>query len=121
MKVDRTILSVSLLESCMILEPIGRFLARLRGSRTRIVACLKRFNFPVRKPATLRLQITDGRTVIHVRLEEHAASCSLIAQRPLALNFEGYNAAERIAYPDSPLDTTGAPPSCDPDVGALAF
>lgn len=67
----------------------------------------------------IRLTMEDA--TLYILLEENSASRSLLAQLPMTLTFEDYNATEKIAYPEEALDTSDAPDRCDPEIGTLAY
>lgn len=72
-------------------------------------------------PDGLAIRMTVDDTPIYIQLEDNSASRALLGQLPLTLTFEDYNGTEKIAYPPETLDTSGAPTSCDPEEGTLAY
>ena len=68
-----------------------------------------------------RLRLTWEGGALDVTLEDNSAARSLVEQLPLTLSFEDYNGTEKIAYPPEALDLSGAPDSCDPEAGTLAY
>ena len=73
------------------------------------------------EPARVTTEVMAEGVTFSLTLQDHSAARSLLAQLPLTLSFEDYNATEKIAYPPEPLDLSDAPESCDPQVGTLAY
>ena len=65
------------------------------------------------------LQI-DG-TTISARLEDSAASASLLAQLPLTLLFRDFDGQEKVAELPEPLDLDGAPAGSNADPGMIGY
>ena len=70
---------------------------------------------------SLRIRLTAGETVLYATLEDNSASRDLLSRLPLSLDWQDYNATEKIAYPEAPLELSDALDNCDPDVGTLAY
>lgn len=60
-------------------------------------------------------------TALAATLEDNAASRDFVAQLPLDLTLEDYNATEKIADLPSRLSTEGTPEGVDPDVGDVTY
>lgn len=68
-----------------------------------------------------RIRLIFGNEELVATLEDNPASRDLVSMLPLTLHFEDYNGTEKISYPPRKLNTRGAPSSCDPTEGSVAY
>ena len=64
--------------------------------------------------------IVEGITLT-ATLDDNRTAKDLFAQLPMTLKLEDYASTEKISYLPRKLSTQGAPPGCDPSVGAIAY
>ena len=69
----------------------------------------------------MEIRILIEGTALAATLEDNAASRDFVAQLPLDLTLEDYNATEKIADLPSRLSTEGTPEGVDPDVGDVTY
>ena len=62
----------------------------------------------------------DG-SIVHVSLEDSAATRDFLGQLPLTLNFEDYHGIEKVSDLPRRLSTEGAPAGFDPQVGSFTY
>ena len=67
------------------------------------------------------VKMTVGENELYIAIYDNPTSRDLLSKLPLTLNFEDYNATEKISYLPETLTTEDAPDSFDPDIGDVAL
>lgn len=70
---------------------------------------------------TLKMRFVLDGEEITVTMEDNPASRDFLSMLPLTLSFEDYNGTEKISYLPRKLNAQGAPSSCNPSAGSVAY
>lgn len=94
--------------------------SQLSSAQTRVESWIEELGI-MNNEQTNRISFTIGGETVYATLYDNSVARDLVSRLPLTLEFSDYNNTEKIAYlPNNErLDTSEAPTSCDPEVGAL--